>query len=312
VNRSRLRSLCPPHFCCRPGTASPNRPPRRFRNIGPAAMGVASTTSRCSRATPSIGDVAIAPNDANVVWVGTGENNNRQSSSCGTGVFKSTDGGHSWKLTGLADTRHIARLVDPIDHDVVYVAALDHLSGPNRERGVYKTTDGGASWTNVRGSFLRAGTRRHSWEAPCVSVPQWPARRRSPRLSIRDLETSVGQCQRSGVRHLSALTFASRLVAFVASPISIPAMIVEDVAAASFPMPGEIPPAAVVRRHPIRVRVRRQRPVTVVPRIAAHLWVPIALDPGVPRPGWRRHSVHTRWRWRFADANIERNLCVGG
>ncbi len=155
----------------------------RFRNIGPAAMGgriddfavlesnpavfyVAAATGGLWKTTNngttwevlfseqddvvSIGDVAIAPTDANVVWVGTGENNNRQSSSWGTGVYKSTDGGHTWKLAGLADARHIARIVvDPIDHDVVYVAALGHLFGPNKERGVYKTTDGGITWSNV-------------------------------------------------------------------------------------------------------------------------------------------------------------------
>ncbi len=98
----------------------------------------------------SIGDVAIPADDANLVWVGSGENNNRQSSSWGDGVYKSIDGGHTWKLMGLLDTRHVARIViDPVDHDVVYVAALGHLWGPNKERGVYKTTDGGVTWTNV-------------------------------------------------------------------------------------------------------------------------------------------------------------------
>ncbi len=98
----------------------------------------------------SIGDIAIPPNDANTVWVGTGENNNRQSGSWGNGVWKSTDGGHTWKHMGLADSKHIARIiVDPIDHDVVYVAALGSLWGPGKERGVFKTTDGGLTWTNV-------------------------------------------------------------------------------------------------------------------------------------------------------------------
>ncbi len=100
--------------------------------------------------TSSIGDVAIAPTDANLVWVGTGENNNRQSSSWGDGVYKSVDGGKSWKHMGLKDSQHIARIiVDPVDHDVVYVAALGALWGAGGERGVYKTTDGGLSWANA-------------------------------------------------------------------------------------------------------------------------------------------------------------------
>ncbi|QQS48094.1 MAG: hypothetical protein IPM66_05440 [Acidobacteriota bacterium] len=100
--------------------------------------------------TSSIGDVAIAPQDANLVWVGTGENNNRQSSSWGDGVYKSTDGGKTWKNMGLKDSKHIARIiVDPVDHDIVYVAALGSLWGAGGDRGVYKTTDGGLSWSRV-------------------------------------------------------------------------------------------------------------------------------------------------------------------
>src|SRR5262245_5633545 len=103
-----------------------------------------------NEATSSIGDVAIVPSDANHVWVGTGENNNRQSSSWGDGVYKSTDGGKTWKNSGLRDSKQIARIiVDPIDHDVVYVAALGSLWGPGGERGVYKTTDGGLTWSRV-------------------------------------------------------------------------------------------------------------------------------------------------------------------
>lgn len=98
----------------------------------------------------SIGDIAINPSDANTVWVGSGENNNRQSGSWGNGVYKSTDGGQTWKHMGLAGSKHIARIiVDPIDHDVVYVAALGSLWGRGGERGIYKTTDGGLTWTRV-------------------------------------------------------------------------------------------------------------------------------------------------------------------
>jgi photosystem II stability/assembly factor-like uncharacterized protein len=103
-----------------------------------------------NEATSSIGDVAIAPNDPNLVWVGTGENNNRQSSSWGDGVYKSTDGGKTWKNMGLRNSKHIARIiVDPVDHDVVYVAALGSLWGPGGDRGVYKTGDGGLTWNRV-------------------------------------------------------------------------------------------------------------------------------------------------------------------
>jgi len=98
----------------------------------------------------SVGDIAIAPDDPNLVWVGTGENNNRQSSSWGDGVYKSTDGGATWKTMGLPESRQIARIiVDPVDHDVVYVAALGNLWGSGGERGIYKTADGGLTWTRV-------------------------------------------------------------------------------------------------------------------------------------------------------------------
>ncbi|HYB97444.1 MAG TPA: hypothetical protein VEC39_20900 [Vicinamibacterales bacterium] len=98
----------------------------------------------------SIGDIAINPHDANTVWVGSGENNNRQSGSWGNGVYKSTDGGLTFKHMGLAASKHIARIiVDPIDHDVVYVAALGSLWGRGGDRGVYKTTDGGLTWSRV-------------------------------------------------------------------------------------------------------------------------------------------------------------------
>ncbi|MGE3277066.1 MAG: glycosyl hydrolase [Vicinamibacterales bacterium] len=101
--------------------------------------------------TTAIGAIAVSQRNPAIVWVGTGESNNRQSSSWGNGVWKSTDGGASWTSMGLADTHHIGGIViDPRNPDVVYVAALGHLWGPNVERGLFKTTDGGRTWTNTK------------------------------------------------------------------------------------------------------------------------------------------------------------------
>jgi hypothetical protein len=95
----------------------------------------------------SIGSVAIAPSDPNVVYVGTGEANSRQSSSIGDGVWGTTDGGEHWTHLGLEETQSIGRVVvDPTDPKTVYVAAAGHLFAPNEERGLYKSTDGGKTW----------------------------------------------------------------------------------------------------------------------------------------------------------------------
>lgn len=98
----------------------------------------------------SIGAVAVCQSNPNIVWVGTGEANNRQSSSWGCGVFKSTDGGRTWEHMGLEDTLHIARIViHPRDPEIVFVAAVGHLWGPNKERGLFRTRDGGKTWQAV-------------------------------------------------------------------------------------------------------------------------------------------------------------------
>jgi photosystem II stability/assembly factor-like uncharacterized protein len=98
----------------------------------------------------STGAVAVAPSNPTIVWVGTGEADNRQSSSWGDGVYKSLDGGATWGKTGLADTRHIGKIViHPSDPNTVYVAAVGHLWGSNAERGVFKTTDGGGTWKKI-------------------------------------------------------------------------------------------------------------------------------------------------------------------
>ncbi len=100
--------------------------------------------------TSSVGAVAISDADADIVWVGTGEANNRQSSSFGAGVYLSTDAGETFDLAGLEETQSISRiLTHPTDPNVAWVAANGHLFGANPERGVYKTTDRGSSWEKV-------------------------------------------------------------------------------------------------------------------------------------------------------------------
>ena len=95
----------------------------------------------------SIGDVAVSQSNPDLVYVGTGESNNRQSTSWGDGVYKSTDGGKTYTNIGLKTSRHINRIViDPRDNDTVWVAATGPLFGPGGERGIYKTTDGGKTW----------------------------------------------------------------------------------------------------------------------------------------------------------------------
>ena len=126
--------------------------------VGTATGGVWKTTNGGTtiesifddQPVASIGDVTVAPSNPNVVWVGTGEPQNRQSSPWGMGVFRSTDAGRTWTHLGLENTHHIARIqVHPRDPDVAYVAAVGHLWGPNPERGVYRTRDGGRSWDLV-------------------------------------------------------------------------------------------------------------------------------------------------------------------
>ena len=98
----------------------------------------------------SIGAIAVAPSDPNVIYVGTGEPDIRSQHSYGIGVFKSTDAGKTWKHIGLEETRQIGRIVvDPKNPNRVYVAALGHVYKANPERGVYRSTDGGAHWKKV-------------------------------------------------------------------------------------------------------------------------------------------------------------------
>lgn len=153
-----------------------------FRSIGPASMdgridafavprhhpntiyvasatgGVWKSTNRGTTWVPlfdeqpvsSIGAIEVAPSDPSIVWVGTGEANNRQTSSWGDGIYKSTDAGATWTAMGLADSFQISRIViDPTNPQIVYAAALGNLWGPGGERGLYKTEDGGKSWQRV-------------------------------------------------------------------------------------------------------------------------------------------------------------------
>jgi photosystem II stability/assembly factor-like uncharacterized protein len=154
----------------------------KFREIGPATMGgriddieVSPTDSRTiyvataaggilkstnggtswtnlfdKEAVPSVGDIAISQSNPSIIWAGTGEANNRQSSSWGNGIYRSLDAGKTWKLMGLNGTMHIARIaVHPTNPDIVWVAAVGNLWAPSAERGIYKTTDGGATWRQV-------------------------------------------------------------------------------------------------------------------------------------------------------------------
>jgi hypothetical protein len=98
----------------------------------------------------SLGVVVIDPNNSNVIWLGTGENNAQRSVDFGDGVYKSTDAGRTWTNVGLKNSEHIGKiLIDPRNSDVVYVASQGPLWAPGGDRGLYKTTDGGKTWATV-------------------------------------------------------------------------------------------------------------------------------------------------------------------
>ncbi|MFQ5536152.1 MAG: glycosyl hydrolase [Gemmatimonadota bacterium] len=126
--------------------------------VAAASGGVWKTTNGGVSFTPvfddsgvaSIGAVAVAPSNSEIVWVGTGEANNQRSSSYGNGVYRSLDGGETFQYMGLRTSQHVGRiLVHPTDPDIVYVAAVGPLWSGGGERGVFRTTDGGMTWKLV-------------------------------------------------------------------------------------------------------------------------------------------------------------------
>jgi photosystem II stability/assembly factor-like uncharacterized protein len=120
----------------------------------------------------SLGDIAIAPSNPDIVWLGTGEADSRNSVAPGWGVYKSTDGGVTWQSVGLEKTQHVGRIVvHPTNPDVVYVAALGAQWGSNPERGLYKTTDAGRSWR-----WMNTENRRPFYFSEIMVDPKNPDR----------------------------------------------------------------------------------------------------------------------------------------
>ena len=126
--------------------------------VAVASGGVCKTTNAGTSYKPifdgqgsySIACVKIDPNNPNVVWVGSGENNNQRSVAYGDGVYKSLDGGKSWKNMGLKTSEHIGNMIiHPENSDIVFVAAYGPLWNEGGERGIYKTTDGGKNWERI-------------------------------------------------------------------------------------------------------------------------------------------------------------------
>ena len=134
----------------------PDNPSHYF--VASASGGVWKTINDGTTWTPvfdregsySIGCIALDPKNPLTVWVGTGENNSQRSVSYGSGLYRSDDGGKSWRNVGLKNSEHIGRIaIDPKDSNIVYVAAQGPLWGPGGDRGLYKTTDGGKTWNQI-------------------------------------------------------------------------------------------------------------------------------------------------------------------
>jgi photosystem II stability/assembly factor-like uncharacterized protein len=157
-NGLRLRSIGPAFTSGRISgfAVDPNNYTRYY--VAVASGGVWKTINAGTTWTPifdgetsySIGAIALDPKNPLVVWVGTGENNSQRSVSYGSGLYKSEDGGRSWRNVALKTSEHIGRIaIDPKDSNIVYVASQGPLWGPGGERGLFKTTDGGKTWKNI-------------------------------------------------------------------------------------------------------------------------------------------------------------------
>lgn len=144
---------------------NPNNPDEYYLAV--ASGGVWKTVNHGTTFQPifdqqgsySIGCITIDPNQTNTIWVGTGENNNQRSVAYGDGVYKSEDGGKSWKNMGLANSEHISKIiVDPTNSNIVYVAAYGPLWSEGGDRGIYKTIDGGVTWTQIHFVSVNSGS----------------------------------------------------------------------------------------------------------------------------------------------------------
>ncbi len=158
IKRVRWRSIGPANQAGRVPLIVGIPGDRSTYYVGSAAGGLIKTTNGGvtfdqlfdDKDNASMGDMVISPVNKNILYLGTGEGNPRNSASIGDGVYKSTDGGRSWRKVGLENTEKIPRMrIDPYDPNIVYVCALGKTWGPSEDRGLYKTTDGGKTWRKI-------------------------------------------------------------------------------------------------------------------------------------------------------------------